>query len=219
MGIVHANIYFRRISAASRRLRRREISGEFGETILPVPHRIFWRQAPSPFLISNSFLRRLLENAELCIPPGSPAEHRSRYLLARAVIKRHLTVHLPSMLPSVIVNSFYSLESRKFKGYLHDSPIHFVMAHDGASKKPNCTTTRSDKCSKILLRGVIWYFNTQKLNVALINQIEFRDSKVFTMIIESVTPQSKLKITMGLTFVQEIRESRKVMADIQEWLE
>ena len=90
------------------------------------------------------------------------------------------------------------------------------MAHDGASKNPNRTTTRRDKCSKILLRGVIRYFNTQNLNVALINQIEFRDSKVFTMIIESFTPQSKLKITMGLTFVQEIREGRKVMADIQE---
>ena len=168
-----------------------------------------------PYPTSNVFLRNHLENAELCIPPGSPAKHRSRYLLARSAIKRHLTFHLPSALPGVLVNTFPSLQSEEAKEYLHVSPIHFVMAHDGANKKIETTTTDSDKCAKILLRSMIWYFNTHKLNVALINQIEFRDSKVFTMIVESFTPRAKQKLAMASKFVVETQEYRKRLAEIQ----
>lgn len=115
-----------------------------------------------------------------------------------------------------MVNTFPSLESPQFKEYLHVSPIHFVMAHDGANKKIGSTTTESDKCAKILLRAMIWYFNTHRLNVALVNQIEFRDSKVFTKIVESFTPRIKQKLAMTSKFVYEIKENRKLLADIQE---
>jgi hypothetical protein len=122
---------------------------------------------------------------------------------------------LPSALPSVLVNTFPSLQSNEVKEYLHVSPIHFVMAHDGANKKTETTTTDSDKCAKILLRSMIWYFNTHKLNVALINQIEFRDSKVFTMIVESFTPRARQKLAMTSKFVVETEENRKRLAEIQ----
>ncbi|KAG0652619.1 putative helicase [Hyphodiscus hymeniophilus] len=161
-------------------------------------------------------LSYLPENAELCIPPGSLPKHRCRYLLARAAIKSHLTIHLPEALPSVAVNSFPSLESAEFKDYLHVSPVHFVMAHDGANKNTDTVISESDKCAKVLLRGMIWYFNIHKLNVALINQIEFRDSKVFTMIVESFTPKAVRKLSMTSMFTAEIKENKKLLKDIQK---
>ena len=90
------------------------------------------------------------------------------------------------------------------------------MAHDGANKKADANPLETDKRAKILLRGVIWYFNTHKLNVALINQIEFRDSKVFTMIIESFTPRAKQRLAMTSEFTHEVEANKKLLVDIQE---
>jgi hypothetical protein len=128
-------------------------------------------------------------------------------------------MHLPSAIPTVEVNTFPGLESSEFKEYLRNTPIHFVMAHDGAHKKTGEMTTKAEKCSKILLRAMIWYFNTNKLNVALINQIEFRDSKVFTMIVESFTPRAKQKLAMTSKFTLEAEENQKKLADIRKLLE
>lgn len=166
-----------------------------------------------------SHLTKFVENAELCIPRGLRATRRSRYLLARSVIKRHLTIHLPSAQPDIQVNTFPSLESKAFKEYLHTSPIHFVAVHDGAGKPgqdSNKHTITSDVLAKTLLRGMIWYFNTHKLNVAIINRIEFRDSKVFTMIVESFTPPSELRLRMTTQFMEEINESKSLLADTQK---
>lgn len=158
-----------------------------------------------------------LDHRELCVPQRSPVSHRSRYLLARSVIKRHLSDRISSSHPSLIINSFPSLESDHFKEYLHEFPIHFVMSHDGSNsttKNIARTTTETDIFAKVLLRGIIWWFNLHKLNVALINHIEFRDSKVFTMIVESFSPSNKLRLTMTTKFVREISESRKFLEDI-----
>ncbi len=143
-----------------------------------------------------------IENAELCIPSGATSSAGARYLLARSLIKRHLTSRLPASCPEVAVNTFSSLESEKFREYLHVTPIHFVMTHDGSGCK-----TRS---VKTLLRGIIWWFNVHKLNVALINRIEFQDSKVFTIIVESFTPNSVAKLEMTAKFSEEIGKARTV---------
>jgi hypothetical protein len=169
-----------------------------------------------------------VENAELCIPPGTPGTHRSRYLLARSIIKRHLAVHLPDSHLALAVNVFSSLKCPEFREYLRISPIHFVMTHDGSqrsitsvpAKKAVDNETASvddkDQCTKILLRGMIWAFNTHKLNVALINRIEFRDSKVFTMIVESFTLPSKLKLMMTTKFVHVIAETKKLLEESRQ---
>jgi len=160
-----------------------------------------------------------LENAELCIPRGLRGTRKSRYLLARTVIKRHLTIHLTSAQPNVLVNTFPSLESAEFKRYLDVTPIYFVMAHDGAVKiGQNSTeeTKEEDEIAKVLLRGMIWWFNTHKQNVALINLIEFRDSKVFTMIVESFIMRSKLRLTMGPQFSKEINDCQEKLEDAEE---
>ena len=169
---------------------------------------------PSSFislLISNP------ENLELCIPPGVPSTHRSRYRLAREVLRRHLTLRLATSHPDIVVNSFATLDSPNFKDYLHVSPILFVMAHDGAGRSKTLTVEPGvgDIFAKTLLRGMIWFFNTHKLNVALINRIEFRDSKVFTMIVESFTPPSKLKLSMTTKFVHQIFDARSSLAELR----
>lgn len=150
------------------------------------------------------------ENAQLCIPPGVKAEHKARYLLARSVIERHLARHLPSACPTVVINTFPGLESKEFANYLNVSPIHFVMSHDGSrrvSKSETSGTNRNEKSAKACLRTMIWWFNTHKLNVALINRIEFRDSKVFTMIVESFTASSQLKLAMATDSVKRQRNA------------
>ncbi|KAF4635469.1 hypothetical protein G7Y89_g2618 [Cudoniella acicularis] len=152
------------------------------------------------------------DHSALCIPPGLTATHRSRYLLARAVIKRHLALRLPLSHSDVVINDFPSLESETFKEYLDITPIHFVMVHDGSSRAAKATLDSPDeKLAKILLRGMIWYWNSHRLNVALINQIEFRDSKVFTMIVESFTTSSKAKLLMTTKFINEIKETRTLL--------
>ncbi|RDL40340.1 p-loop containing nucleoside triphosphate hydrolase [Venustampulla echinocandica] len=160
-----------------------------------------------------------LENAALCVPPGLPPTHRARYLLARAVIKRHFALRLPSSHPDVAINVFPSLESQEFKEYLDVTPIHFVMMHDGSSRSKKIKRDSSDddeKLAKILLRGMIWWWNTHRLNVSLINRIEFRDSKVFTMIVESFTPSSKQAFLISSAAIQdEIKHATESMKELQ----
>ncbi|KAF7883407.1 uncharacterized protein EAF02_005327 [Botrytis sinoallii] len=95
------------------------------------------------------------ENRQLCVPPGVKSTHRARYLLARTAIRQHLHHKLPLSHPEIVVNTFPSLESKEFSSYLHATPIHFVMSHDGAAtaKQP-----RSSKEEKTILRGLIWFF-------------------------------------------------------------
>jgi hypothetical protein len=172
-------------------------------------------EGKSSLPLTRILLNFILEHAELCIPPGAPPRLTSRYLLARAVIIRHLTFHLSEAQTNIVVNTFPSLESREFKNYLHVSPIHFVMAHDGASKKAGVPANDLGKCSKVLLRGIIWYFNSHKLNVALVNQIEFRDSKVFTMIVESFTPRAEQKLAMTSKFSSDFEDKRQLLTYIR----
>jgi hypothetical protein len=119
----------------------------------------------------------------------------------------------------VEVNVFPALASKEFAEYLHDTPVHFVMMHDGSSRSKSITEAVSkedEDLVKILLRGAIWWWNTHRLNVSLINRIEFRDSKVFTMIVESFTASSKRKLLMTSKFTKEIKETGQKLKDLRE---
>lgn len=78
------------------------------------------------------------------------------------------------------VHVFPSLESDEFNTFLAHSPVYFVMAHDGAlpTEGREIEEGAREKTAKVLLRGTLASFNARKLNVALINQNEIRDSKV-----------------------------------------
>jgi ATP-dependent RNA helicase DDX60 len=125
------------------------------------------------------------EHAPLCMP-GEVTEHiRPRYILARSIIIRHIELRLPKSL-GVEVLRFDSLYSHVFAQHLVASPVHFVMAHDGflplEGKVGKETTEQSQQAKAMLRKGIFW-FHTHRLNVALINQIEFRDSKVSTLLV------------------------------------
>lgn len=126
------------------------------------------------------------DHKELCIPPGN-SSNRSQFLLARAVIIQHLQLHLSESFPAVAVHVFPTLSSKEFDDFLKVSPVYFIMAHDGSlpAEGKDAVESPSDKRAKILLRGMILWFNAHELNVALINQNELKDSKIFTMIVEA----------------------------------
>ena len=88
------------------------------------------------------------------------------------------------------------------------------MTHDGSRRESKAEVTgnnRNEKVAKASLRTIIWWFNTHKLNVALINRIDFRDSKVFTMIVESFTASSKLKLAMAADLVNRAQAAKKLL--------
>lgn len=104
------------------------------------------------------------------------------------------------------INTFPALESKEFSNYLNTTPVYFVMTHDGSRRESQLEVignNRNEKVAKASLRTMIWWYNTHNLNVALINRIEFRDSKVFTMIVESFTASSKLKIAIAADLVNK----------------
>jgi hypothetical protein len=85
--------------------------------------------------------------------------------------------------PDIQIHVFPSRKSDGFLQYLTTTPIHFVMAHDGALSMTGAQPEEhdADRRAMVLLRENILWFNTyhgDPLNVALINRIEFRDSKV-----------------------------------------
>ncbi len=100
------------------------------------------------------------------------------------------------------------------------------MVHDGEERAASKFTTEpelieqdenllpkiKDKNVKTLLRGTIWWFNTHKFNVALINQVEFRDSKVFTMIVENVR-NTRFRVSMA-KFNQQIQAAKDSLEKI-----
>lgn len=120
------------------------------------------------------------DHQPLCVRPGVDDTRRSKHLLARTIIIRHLLIHLTDTAPTVQVNIFPSLSSQEFRKYLDIEPLHFVMSHDGAMPTIGKVIQESkwDGSARMILRSNIWYFNDLGLNVALINRIEFRDSKV-----------------------------------------
>lgn len=124
-----------------------------------------------------------IDNEDLCVPPHKHAL-KTLYLLARSVIVRHLKCNLPKIHPKIEIHGFPSVDDPVFRQYLESSGIYFVMCHDGA-----LTTIESDKLhsmvgtvdldwQKIALRKMIRHFIRCGFNVALVNGLEVRDTKV-----------------------------------------
>jgi hypothetical protein len=113
---------------------------------------------------------------ELCIPKDTAPENRSKYLLARAVILRHLSINLPAIQPKILVQNFPSLQSDAFVDYLSSESVYFVMCSDGALQSSE---------QKKMFRWMIYWFIEHGYNAALINSLEFLDTKVMSMVLES----------------------------------
>jgi ATP-dependent RNA helicase DDX60 len=72
------------------------------------------------------------ELEDICAQIGTENGLLAKYLLARAVVIRHLQRNLPADL-SILVQTFRSYRDPNFIRYLDENGIYFVMCHDGAS--------------------------------------------------------------------------------------
>lgn len=129
----------------------------------------------------------------LCIPADTQPINRSKFLLAREVIIQHLIRHHKAIQP-VRVYRFETLSDPIFRTYLDRESVYFVLCHDGASpasKTPSqnphqnpafaYASQRDDDVAdpkKLLLRGMILQVMQARMNVALMNGLEWRDTKV-----------------------------------------
>ena len=132
------------------------------------------------------------KHEKLCIPRGTASSNATKYLLARAAIIRHLSVHLQKPQTSIEIHEFQSYNDPKFQQYLTASGVYFVMCHDGANPVPASqdplilTKSEAEKIQvdhgeatrKIAFRIMICWFINQGYNVALINGLEWADTKV-----------------------------------------
>ncbi|KAJ5499011.1 Helicase C-terminal [Penicillium expansum] len=154
------------------------------------------------------------ENASLCIPKGVHRDLHARYLLAREAIIQHLIsvrVHPSRFFQALRFDSF---QSDEFKAHLISSGAYLFMCHDGAFTEQNNDDAASDldnsdsesdsdtsdledddqkgsfvdkrgEISRFKLRAMIYWFVVHGYNLALLNSLEFRDTKVMAMVIES----------------------------------
>ena len=97
---------------------------------------------------------------------------------------RHLACHLPRTHSAIEVHSFNSVDDPAFTTYLETSAIYFVMCHDGAyapveSKSNQPIIDAYDgSWQRIALRKTIQHFINTGFNVALVNGLEVKDTKV-----------------------------------------
>ena len=117
---------------------------------------------------------------------------RPKYLLARAAIQRHLSVNLQDTHPAVEIHFFASERDTAFRDYLESTGIYFVMCHDGANPAPisnnpplsgadeeeNAKVDAQEMSRKIAFRAMICLLMSKGYNVALINGLEWVDTKV-----------------------------------------
>lgn len=145
--------------------------------------------------------------ADLCVPPRSSQDLTEKYRLARAAITQHLQSNLKIAGSPIAVKSFRSYKDRAFKEYLRESGTYFFMCHDGSSmgNEPDAGSDdawesedyedsgsedgdyedveleyQSNMMSEQIVgfRSMISWFISQRYNVALIDGLECRDTKV-----------------------------------------
>lgn len=141
---------------------------------------------------------------DLCVRRESPASSRLKYLLTREILVRHLQLHLGQQHPGHQVRVFSSIQSEDFTHYLANTGMYFLMCHDGASTSALSTKEGFNQTSghhnpsggdsvtkfelkvgfsgqvdnRIGFRYMIYEFIRQGYNVALLNGLEWKDSKV-----------------------------------------
>lgn len=142
------------------------------------------------------------KHRELCIPHFASDDVTEKYLLARSAIIRHLRTNLKLVHPEIEVNVFTSVTSDAFAEYLATTDLYFVMIHDGAepgvSRKRNILSKNLNALededhddeegglrTKIAFRQLIYWFMEQGISSALMNGLEWRDTKVVTTVLEN----------------------------------
>lgn len=138
---------------------------------------------------------------DFCLPQDLPSSTSEKYLFARAAIIRHLQVNLRHRHPDIEVHRFSSTASDNFTEYLQTTDIYFVLCHDGASvgdlrkrallqKDLDVLEHEADSVSdrqrsyKASYRTLIYGLMQRGYSTALMNGLEWQDTKVITAILE-----------------------------------
>ncbi|KAG9625371.1 P-loop containing nucleoside triphosphate hydrolase protein, partial [Aureobasidium melanogenum] len=135
---------------------------------------------------------------QLCIPQSVKSINRSKYLLTRAAIIRHLKSNLQS--EHVQIHCFSDLYDQAFDDYLRNSAVYFLMCHDGA--RSYTTQDRGVPDPRTQLRSIIVHFILSGYNVALINGSEFVDTKIMAMVLETKNLSHRLDPTLDASLKQ-----------------
>ena len=158
---------------------------------------------------------------DLCVRCDGPTSSRLKYLVTRDILVRHLQLNRGQQNSDLQIRVFSSIQSEDFINYLSTTGVYFLMCHDGAStsalstKKSGSdqifnhhnleggdsnTETESGTCfrdqlhNKIGFRYMIYEFIRQGYNVALLNGLEWRDSKVRLWLYASIVDESTVFI-------------------------
>ncbi|KAF7507459.1 hypothetical protein GJ744_010390 [Endocarpon pusillum] len=178
---------------------------------------------------------------DLCVQREGPASSRLKYLLTREILVRHLQLHLGQQHPRHQVRVFSSFQSEDFTHYLTTTSMYFLMCHDGASTSALSTMERFNQISddhhpkegdsaiklesKVGFRGqgdnrigfryMIYEFIRQGYNVALLNGLEWKDSKVITTVVEGFG-QSHAHLSVDFPTYQGRQEDPKFSIDMEK---
>lgn len=163
-------------------------------------------------------------NRALCVPPSAKLSTLSKYYFARAAIIRHLQSHLPRSHPGITVHLFRSYTCSDFKQYLLKSAPYFIMAHDGAKSATRMGkhTMEDEGTSPVItawrtsLRRMILSFIACGFNVALLNGLEWRDTKVMTMILEGRHFHGTHFESDNVSFEATIRNSVEISSELNK---
>jgi superfamily II RNA helicase len=142
----------------------------------------------------------------LCIPQSVKTINRSKYLLTRAALIRHLQSNLVS--ESIQVHCFSDLGDQAFDDYLRNSAVYFMMCHDGS--RSHTSTNHDGADPRTQLRSVILHFILSGYNVALINGSEFVDTKIMAMVLET----KNLSHTLDIELDEALKQSPDVSNSI-----
>lgn len=160
-------------------------------------------------------------NKQLCVPPTANPRHAAKYYLTRAAIIRHLQVNLAKSHPDIAVERFPSYVSTEFADYLEKVGPYFIMMHDGAlpterkSKHIHESKDLSEQGGhRIQLRSMIVQFIQRGFNVALVNGLEWRDTKVMTMVLE----RKDWKLATGATITVDKHASQITAIDVSDYV-
>lgn len=128
-------------------------------------------------------------NKSLCAPAAASPANKYKYYLARAVIIQHLKAHLMKSNESPNVLSFSSWTSPEFTKYVTEHTPYFFMVHDGAQNSHDNHTgqlmTGATDIQQHAFRQFILYLIQEGYNVALVNGLEWHDTKVLAFVLES----------------------------------
>ena len=118
-------------------------------------------------------------HAASCVPPGPEAKgNKNKFLLAREVIIRHLRASIDEH--GVELHDFRHVQDQRFLSFLSEQDVYFFMCHDGAGiSLPSTEESEESKPdSRAHFRAFIWRYVLKGYHVALINESQFKGSKV-----------------------------------------